>query len=466
MKEISNAGTIVVALLAVFLLGCDLVSPVEQTGRVEGRALYSVGSNHSGIRVTLEPIALEAQSQTVAGQLVKPMEELPSLLTARDGSYSFVDIHPGHYTLYASSSDSDEKAVSTEVSVVTGLAATADDLFLTPVGSVSGRVILDGTGTRNLGFLVFIAGTSFMAMTDDSGSFEITDVPVGTSYWLIVMKGTTQVSSGLVSVTVGETTTVDDFSVSFADIPTAESGNLVVWCGTLENPPADPNTNWAYHNSQDGNSYIWDGDSWEVLAAGGADGTQGPDGPPGTTLLYDDFERDTLTDTSEGFIWVEGSAGSIAINEGKLRLVGDGLGYITTAGLLPPNVPADFRLCLDTQWVSGSDTHSYGLIFRDTGSNSEYRFGLSAGGSYTFSSGTTPIVGWTASPAINQYGLNQLQVECVASSVCLYVNGVLLESLTDFDHTSGYIALYVGDVQAVEFDNLRLWTYETTSIGS
>lgn len=57
----------------------------------------------------------------------------------------------------------------------------------------------------------------------------------------------------------------------------------IVWLGTLNSPPAHPDVNDAYYNSVAGKSFIWDGDSWEVLAQDGLDGASGASGPAGPT---------------------------------------------------------------------------------------------------------------------------------------------------------------------------------------
>jgi hypothetical protein len=58
-------------------------------------------------------------------------------------------------------------------------------------------------------------------------------------------------------------------------------GLSLIWKGSLAAAPDSPATNWAYYNTGDGNSYIWDGDSWEILAKAGIPGSAGADGTPG-----------------------------------------------------------------------------------------------------------------------------------------------------------------------------------------
>ncbi|MDR1565903.1 MAG: hypothetical protein LBS48_01305, partial [Treponema sp.] len=80
----------------------------------------------------------------------------------------------GTYTVYASSADAQERAVAANVVVASGQAVTAEDLALTAVGNITGYVILDSNITAgNLGSLVFVAGTSYMAVTADNGKYTI-----------------------------------------------------------------------------------------------------------------------------------------------------------------------------------------------------------------------------------------------------------------------------------------------------
>ena len=56
----------------------------------------------------------------------------------------------------------------------------------------------------------------------------------------------------------------------------------IVWQGKRASAPAEPKQNWAYYNSAEKKSYIYDGEEWQVLAIDGADGADGDDGDDGT----------------------------------------------------------------------------------------------------------------------------------------------------------------------------------------
>jgi hypothetical protein len=58
-------------------------------------------------------------------------------------------------------------------------------------------------------------------------------------------------------------------------------GVSIIWKGSLAAAPASPQLNWAYYNTADGKSYIYDGAAWQILAQDGAVGPAGPQGPEG-----------------------------------------------------------------------------------------------------------------------------------------------------------------------------------------
>ena len=46
-----------------------------------------------------------------------------------------------------------------------------------------------------------------------------------------------------------------------------QDGISITWLGAFSSHPDNPNVNDAYYNTTDGNVYIWDGDSWEVMVS-------------------------------------------------------------------------------------------------------------------------------------------------------------------------------------------------------
>jgi len=63
-----------------------------------------------------------------------------------------------------------------------------------------------------------------------------------------------------------------------------EPGTPIIWMGTATSAPKSWRVlNYAYYNSTHRTSYIWDGNSWEILARDGAAGATGAAGPRGST---------------------------------------------------------------------------------------------------------------------------------------------------------------------------------------
>jgi hypothetical protein len=72
-----------------------------------------------------------------------------------------------------------------------------------------------------------------------------------------------------------------------ADGSNGSDGISIAWKGYLSSPPENPEINWAYYNSVDGKSYIWDGLSWNIM-------TQ--DGLPGGVSDYNDLTNKPAID--------------------------------------------------------------------------------------------------------------------------------------------------------------------------
>ena len=70
------------------------------------------------------------------------------------------------------------------------------------------------------------------------------------------------------------------------------------WKGAYESAPENPTRNWAYYNSTEGKSYLWDGSEWQILAKDGgsgstaADGADGADGKSSLVVVADEVAGD------------------------------------------------------------------------------------------------------------------------------------------------------------------------------
>lgn len=61
------------------------------------------------------------------------------------------------------------------------------------------------------------------------------------------------------------------------------NGVSVVWQGSSATAPGTPSLNWGYYDTVQKKSFIWDGNSWEIIAIDGATGATGATGSTGST---------------------------------------------------------------------------------------------------------------------------------------------------------------------------------------
>ncbi len=64
------------------------------------------------------------------------------------------------------------------------------------------------------------------------------------------------------------------------------ASGILLWIGSLDSDPLTPSAGWAYYNTTDNKSYIWDGDSWEIFAQDGLNGINGSNGTDGVSILW------------------------------------------------------------------------------------------------------------------------------------------------------------------------------------
>ena len=255
------------------------------TGKIVGKATYTNTANHAGIQVTLvSSDGIVAYDSQISSRSRSNVAVMKNVVTSESGEYSFDNVKEGVYTIYASSDDSTEKAVLTNVVVQANQIVTATDLNLTATGSISGKVTIDGKENGNLGITVVIAGTSYLAVTTDAGVFTISDVPAGADYQIVIMKGDYCTLWETVSVEAGKENKLADKNITSQS--SDDKNYSFIWQGSSATPPANPEKYWAYFDTDDGCSYIYDGEKWTLLAQAGKDGENGTNGTGGSGSIY------------------------------------------------------------------------------------------------------------------------------------------------------------------------------------
>ena len=261
----------------------DTKDNLPVTGKIAGKVKYSNSdeTSTSGIIVTLEKtdgLNVLSESSNNSSQLV----------TSKDGSFLFENLSEGVYTIYASGAYSSERAVCRNIVVRASETTIVESLNLVATGSISGKIQSDDKSLGNTGFLVFIAGTSYMSITNDAGYYTISGIPAGNGYQVVVMKnGVINNLTSSISVTANKTTLLSDYIFTTSELKDKYKGEQgiqgnkgidgisIVWLGAFDdvselNAPQYLN---AYFNKTDGCSYIYTGTEWKLMAKNGSNGS-------------------------------------------------------------------------------------------------------------------------------------------------------------------------------------------------
>ena len=151
---------------------------------------------------------------------------------------------------------------------------------------------------------------------------------------------------------------------------------------------------------------------------------------------------------------------SANISNGSLILEDDNNALLPETIRGTPHIFTDFRIEVDADLSQGDPTNGYGVIIRGTLDTSGrfktyYRFELFGNGQYAIYKGVqsgnritdTKLVDFTSHSAIHRQGsINHISVTAKGASLTLTVNGVTVQSITDGDYSTGYIALFVSNV--------------------
>ena len=149
-----------------------------------------------------------------------------------------------------------------------------------------------------------------MGMTDVDGYFTLTGIPATTEnneYSLVIKNGDFTYLIKNIKVSSNKTTDIGkkEFTSqevnSSVSVENGKDGTSIIWKGSFALPPENPEYLWAYFNTTDGCSYIYDGTNWTLLAQSGADGKDGENGANGAYLIWQgSFESAQLLEATKG----------------------------------------------------------------------------------------------------------------------------------------------------------------------
>ena len=117
-----------------------------------------------------------------------------------------------------------------------------------------------------------------------------------------------------------------------------------------------------------------------------------------------------------------------------------------------PNLSfTDTIIEVDARKIGGPDDNDYGVICRYAGVENFYFFIVTTDGYYgigKYNGGSQSLIGtenlYETDKVLGGDAVNRIKAECIGSTLRLYVNGNLLQEVTDTDHTSGDVGLIAG----------------------
>ena len=256
--------------LALTLTACPQVTddpnqngPTGGNSGITGRVGFANPSSSGTITVFLERtdgLHVETGTSRDSGVERAVSPGARSTVVGPDGSYSFDNVPEGVYTVFAVSGEG-EQAILINVAVRGDSPVTSANMTLLPPGNITGQIVLDDSDGGNLGFTVFIAGTSFMAITNQAGQFTMSNVPANTELQIAVMRGTFATIWTSAVTQSGGTIDLGRFDVTQSQL----HGDTLIWRGALSAHPENPQRNWSYFNTVTRRTYVFDGARWIVM---------------------------------------------------------------------------------------------------------------------------------------------------------------------------------------------------------
>ncbi|MFZ2959449.1 MAG: carboxypeptidase regulatory-like domain-containing protein, partial [Candidatus Ozemobacteraceae bacterium] len=274
----------------------------EQTSLVCGKIVGDGNMGDIMVYLTPDGAAISPRAAFRAQTVSETDSQIYYTSSEADGAFAFPAVRPGTFNLIARK-DRYHSSILRSIQVGnSNLPVSTTDLLLrlTGTGDITGTIQVPTGYSPVAGIIAFVTGTSYSAFTDEQGTFTITGVPVASYTVAITGDGLLQQKVTQVVVVVGQVTTLPQISMVIDPTPRG----AIVWQGSLASVPVNPQLNWAYYNTTDKTSYIWNGSSWLTLATSGVIGATGATGSTGTNG----------TDGSTGATGATGSTGTNGID--------------------------------------------------------------------------------------------------------------------------------------------------------
>ncbi len=185
----TRARLLTLSLLATALVvwGCSRSTPVEPLGPtvptdvvVAGTVFDTAGDIAAGAVVSAEPVT-DGLAGSVAARLtgeadVAAKNAVASTVSDDDGRFVLDGLDAGRWLL--STTLRNHLGDSRQIEIAAAAGTTFVDIQLTPTGTLHGLATLENASLHD-GTVVYVEGTSYLAVTDGAGAYAMTGVPVG-----------------------------------------------------------------------------------------------------------------------------------------------------------------------------------------------------------------------------------------------------------------------------------------------
>lgn len=129
-----------------------------------------------------------------------------------------------------------------------------------------------------------------------------------------------------------------------ADGVDGQDGTSIIWQGSFASHPSNPQNGWAYKNTTDGKSYVYQDGTWYQMTIDGVDGANGKDGADGLDIVWkgdlsappaNPVKNWVYRDTDNGRVYIyNGTAWALMVADGNDGATGaagsDGLSVFIT----------------------------------------------------------------------------------------------------------------------------------------
>ncbi|MCB1150367.1 carboxypeptidase regulatory-like domain-containing protein, partial [bacterium] len=172
---------------ALVLWGCSQTTPSEPLGPtapdgivVAGTVTDTDGRRAAGAVIAAEPLTAGLAAAVAAHRdpesALAAKAATASAVSDADGRFVVSGLDAGRWLLTTSLRN--HQGDSRQLLVAASVGTTFVDIQLTPTGTLTGIATLENAAQHH-GTVVYVEGTSYLAVTDGNGAYAMTDVPVG-----------------------------------------------------------------------------------------------------------------------------------------------------------------------------------------------------------------------------------------------------------------------------------------------